>query len=288
MPVSPPIPKLPPLRALRAFESAGRLGSFAAAASELGVTPGAVTALIKGLEADLGAPLFTRQPRGVELTALGAETLAAFTAAFDALGLATRALWSSAAPRAVHIATLPAIAQLWLSPRLPALRSLAPDIAISITAMEAPPNLKRSPHDLCLFFSDGPGQVIASDVIYPVCAPSLAPRLQSPDDLAHVPCLTDSAWDQDWPRWLAAANTRITPRGPIFSLYALALEEALNGAGVLIGHHPLVAPHLESGRLVAPFALRLPVKPPLRLWSARPLEKGHAARRVADRLTGQE
>ena len=145
MPVSPPIPRSLPLTALRAFEAAARLGGFTAAAEELGVTPGAVTAQIKALEAELSAPLFERQANGVRLTALGQSAAPAFTKAFDALVQATGLLRTSAAPQVVHIATLPAIAQLYLSPRLPALRAAAPEIAVSITALESAPNLKRAP-----------------------------------------------------------------------------------------------------------------------------------------------
>ena len=281
MPVAPPRPKAPPLTALRAFEAAARLGSFAAAADELGVTPGAVTAHVKALEADIGALLFDRHPRGVRLTALGAAALPKFTSAFDALGQAVQSLWASAAPRVVHMATLPALAQLWLSPRLPALRAAAPEIAISITAMEAPPNLKRAPYDLSLFYSDGPGTVLEPDVIFPVCAPSLAARLTSPADLANLPCLSDAVWAQDWDHWLASVGATIVPRGPVFSLYALAVEEAVNGAGVLIGHSTLVASHLARGTLVAPFAQQVTLPRPLRLWSARPLAQASAAARVA-------
>ena len=64
MPVAPPRPKSLPLTALRAFEAAGRLGGFAAAAAELGVTPGAVAAQIKALERAVDAPLFERSARG--------------------------------------------------------------------------------------------------------------------------------------------------------------------------------------------------------------------------------
>ena len=285
MPVAPPRPKDIPLTALRAFEAAARLHGFAAAAQELGVTPGAVTAHVKQLEATLGAPLFTRTPRGVRLTALGQQTLPQFTQAFDALGQAVNDLRAAAAPRTVHIATLPAIAQLWLSPRLPALRAAAPDITVSITALEQPPNLKRSPYDLSLFFHDDPQDRIAPDTIFPVCAPSLAARLTSPDDIARFPCLSDAAWSDDWSLW--AQSLPAPPaiaQGPTFSLYALAVEECVNGAGLLIGHEALVARHLADGRLTAPFAPRLTLQRGLRLWSDRPLRAGTAARFVADWL----
>lgn len=141
-----------------------------------------MTAHIKTLEAALGAALFERTARGVRLTALGEAAWPAIATAFDTLGLAVASLRTTAAPRVVHIATLPAIAQLWLSPRLPALREAAPEISTSITAMERPPNLKRAPHDLCLFYG-ATGVVVAEDVIFPVCAPSLAGALHSPSGL---------------------------------------------------------------------------------------------------------
>lgn len=282
MSVAPPRPKDLALTALRAFEAAARLGSFSLAAAELGVTAGAVTAHVKTLEAALGSALFTRKGRGVALTSAGARALPEFTLAFDALGAAVQVLRAEAAPRVVHIATLPAIAQLWLSPRLPALRAAAPEIEISITAMEAPPNLKRLPYDLSLFYSEG-DQIIAPDVIFPVCSPSLAAKLLRPEDLAGVTCLTDASWAQDWQIWAKAAMPEVnfTPRGPMFSLYALAVEEAAGGAGVLMAHQALVASHLAAGALVAPFAQRVTLPGGLRLWSARPMRPGSAVQRAA-------
>lgn len=259
MPVAPPKPRSLPLNALRAFEAAARLESFVAAAEELGVTAGAVAAHIKGLEAEIGAPLFERQARGIALTPLADRVLPDFVATFDALGAATQRLRSEAAPH-VHIAALPAIAQLWLSPRLPALRAAAPDIAISITAMERPPNLKRVPFDLSVFYRPaGEGQALDDDVIFPVCAPSLAASLAGPQDLLSVACLTDATWSDDWTVWMRKADPklRFTPHGPLFSLYALAVTEAINGAGVLMGHEALIRNELANGRLVAPFATRV-------------------------------
>jgi LysR family glycine cleavage system transcriptional activator len=281
MPVAPPPLTRLPLNALRAFEAAARTGAFTLAAAELGVTPGAVTAHVKALEERLGAALFERQARGVRLTALGLAAVEELTGAFDALAGAEARMRALALPREVHIATLPAIAQLWLSPRLPALRAAAPEISVSITALEAPPNLKRSLHDLSLFPGTSGGRLVAEDALFPVCSPALAARLRQVEDLAGVPCLSDTAWDRDWEVWLAAAGAQVAVRGPVFSLYALAVEEAVNGAGVLMGHGPLVAGHLERGTLVAPFPRRVSLAAGFRLWSARPMERGGAVERVA-------
>ena len=283
MPVAPPRPKSFPLNALRAFEAAARLGGFAAAADELGVSPGAVSAHVKGLEEDLGAPLFDRNARGVTPTALARRVLPDLTQAFDALGNATQTLRAEAMPHVVHVVALPSVAQLWLSPRLPELRAAAPEIEISLTAMEAPPNLKRAPYDLYLFFGDMPGETLAPDVIFPVCAPALAERLNTPEDLLGLPCLSDTSWSGDWRHWADAAmpGTDFTPRGPVFSLYSLAVEETVNGAGVLIGHQALIAPYLRSGQLVAPFETRVTLPSSLKLWSPRPLKPNTPAGKVA-------
>ena len=286
MPVAPPPLTRLPLNALRAFEAAARTGAFTLAAAELGVTPGAVTAHVKALEDRLGAHLFERKARGVRLTALGLAAVEELTGAFDALAGAESRLRGLALPQEVHIATLPAIAQLWLSPRLPALRAAAPEISVSITALEAPPNLKRSLHDLSLFPAETGGRLVAGDELFPVCAPGLAARLTRVEDLGSVPCLSDTAWDRDWEVWLEAVGVKVAVRGPVFSLYALAVEEAVNGAGVLMGHGPLVAGHLARGALVAPFPQRVRLMEGFRLWSARPMQPGSAAVRVAEFLVG--
>ena len=53
------------LNGLRALEATLRLGSFTAAAAELGVTPAAVGQRVRTLEEYLGKDLFTRTPSGI-------------------------------------------------------------------------------------------------------------------------------------------------------------------------------------------------------------------------------
>ena len=283
MSVAPPDPKGPPLNALRAFEAAARLGGFSAAAQALSVSPGAIAAHIKVLERYVGAPLFERHAKGVQLSALGQDVLPPLQTAFDALTDAVRQMRAHAQYSSVHIATLPAIAQLWLAPRMAGLRTLLPHIALSITAMEHPPERKRSPYDLHLFFSEQRlGTVLSDDEVFPVCAPALSARLQEPADLAQLPCLVDSVWSEDWAQWLALALPKQHPlpklRGPVFSLYSLAVHEAIAGAGVLPAHACLIQPWLDSGALVAPFSQRLKRASPLRVWSAH---GGHTNKGVA-------
>lgn len=259
MSISPPRPGTPPLNALRAFEAAARLGGFARAAEELGVTPGAVSQHIRTLEDWLGAPLFQRRSQGVVLTDLGAVVAPSLTGAFDAMGAAVQEMRARSGRPMVHIAALPSVAQLWLSPRLPGIRAAHPGIGLSVSAVETPPNLAREPFDLSLFLRevDGvpSGLVLERDRIFPVCAPDMAAGLGQPEDLRGLPLLHDAVWSADWPLWAreVLGHAEGFDAGPRFSLYAIALEEARHGAGVLMGHACLVRGALERGDLVAPF-----------------------------------
>ena len=84
--------RLPSLNTLRAFEAAARHLSFKTAASELGVTPGAVSQQVKKLEASLGVELFRRLPHGLLLTAPGETYLPRITQIFEDLTEATEAI----------------------------------------------------------------------------------------------------------------------------------------------------------------------------------------------------
>lgn len=294
MPVKPPRPRLPSLNALRAFEAAARLESFAKAADEIGVTAGAVTQQIRQLEATLGFAVFRRLPQGVALTEAAREALPRLTRGFDMLGQAAQALREAQPHRPLAIAALPCIAQLWLSPRLPALHAAFPDLQISISAMEEPPDPLRHPYDLALFYRESApasgGLQLDGDAILPVCAPALAAKLTTPADLAAQTLLHDAVWRSDWARWLgfAVPGAKVGPnRGPAFSLYSLALDACLSGSGILMGRMSLVGPHLAAGKLVAPFPRAMPT--PDRLTLATATAAGAHPRRaeIMDWLAGR-
>ena len=293
MPVSPPRPKMPHLNSLKAFETAARLNSISSAAEELCVTPAAVAQQVKSLEAWAGDKLFKRNAKGVELTALGAGVLSDFSSAFDAMSAAVQKLRVNANPDEVRIATIPSIAQLWVSPRLPKIRKAIPQVSISVTAMEAPPNLKREPFDLAIFY-EGMDQtqgstVISRDAIYPVCSPSLAEKLNTVEDLKDETFLHDTTWKDDWASWLAIAspNRNLNKSGPEYSLYALALEECKNGAGILIGHEALVRPQINSGNLAVPFQIEVEIPKCLTFKKRKSVDQNSILDDIIEMLTAQ-
>lgn len=84
--------RLPSLNSLRAFEAAARHLSFKTAASELGVTAGAVSQQVKKLEISLGVALFRRLPHGLLLTMEGEAYLPSISRVFEDLTRATEVI----------------------------------------------------------------------------------------------------------------------------------------------------------------------------------------------------
>src|SRR5579864_7539350 len=127
-----------PLTGLRAFEAAARLGSFAAAAGELGVTAGAVSQSVRGLETHLQLALFERRPQALIPTPAARSLLPALSMSFDAIDAAVSALRTpSVAPAPpLHIVSPAGFAALWLLPRLDRFHASRPDTTIALSATE--------------------------------------------------------------------------------------------------------------------------------------------------------
>ena len=249
-----------PLSALRAFEAAGRHGSFLRAAEELSVTPGAIAQQVKKLEAWAGGRLFDRHAHGVTLTALGRQVLPDLTRAFHALGQAAQALLRPSGSANVRIAALPAVAQLWLSPRLTSFRKALPDVELSIQAVDTCPPPSQGAWDLAIYPEPTAPKgvelrVIADNALLPVAAAGVAREIIRPQALAAATLIHDAVWNADWQNWVHAYGLEgiDTNRGPAHSLYSIAVERCIAGDGVLIGHTALVGRLLDNGTLSAPF-----------------------------------
>ncbi|HEX3954856.1 MAG TPA: transcriptional regulator GcvA [Stellaceae bacterium] len=258
--------RLPPLNALRAFEAAARNGSFLLAADELGLTAGAISYQIKSLEAQLGISLFRRLSRGVALTEAGGVYHAHVRDAFDRLGAATDALLGRHKSHAIRITALPAFAEKWLVPRLLGFHERHPDIELSLSADAELVDFVTGDFDIGLRYSDGRHPALhvsklMSETLFPVCSPAFAAEraLHHPADLAAHTLVYDTHWRDDWALWFEAAGLRgiDVTAGPAFTLYSMALEAAMKGLGIAMGHSALVADDLAAKRLVAPFELRI-------------------------------
>src|SRR5215813_11238138 len=124
---------MPPLSALRAFEAAARHLSLTKAAQELGVTPGALSHQIRGLEQLLGFTLFKRGVRSIALTPKGKQLYPGLQTGFGHIREAVAALMDADAERVLVISTSAGVHfEMACAPALPVFGRLSRDRRASL------------------------------------------------------------------------------------------------------------------------------------------------------------
>lgn len=246
-----------PLQSLRAVEAVARLGSLRAAASDMGVTTGAVSQQVIRAEKALGLALFERRPAGMVPTERGAEITVQLVRGFSEL---TAAVARAARPDdALTVSVAPVFAARWLIWRLPRFRAAYPGIKVRLDAELGLLDPSSGEVDLCIRV--GPGnyagriEKLWPQVIFPVCAPELAKRIHDHADLAQVAVIRETRANFGWADWLGPeGRTEVVPGdGPVFGDSMLCLDAAISGEGVFLSFETLAADALAMGRLAEPF-----------------------------------
>ena len=266
---------LPPLNSLRAFEAAARHLSLTRAAEELHVTPAAISHQVKGLESHLGVKLFRRANRSLLLTDAGQACLPGLRAGFDRLAEAMEAVRARDESGHFTVSVPPSFGAKWLVTRLDRFAQKHPGYDVRLDASMRLVDLMREGVDIAVRYGAGHYEgmrvdCLLNEVAIPVCSPRLLegdPPLRTPKDLCHHTLLHHTASYQDdsypdWRMWLQAAGVPSCDlsRGPTFSMASMAVEAAIDGQGVALVGHVLVADDIAAGRLVRPFELSFPVQ----------------------------
>jgi LysR family glycine cleavage system transcriptional activator len=265
---------LPSLGALQAFEAVARRLSFSRAAEDLHVTPGAISQQIRQLEGLLGTSLFTRTKRSVALTDVGMQMLPDVQLGLETLSRAITNRTALSTGKTLTISVAPSFASKWLLPRLSDFSDQYPDIDLRISATVALAEFKRDKVDLAIRLGRGSypdlhAELLFGEMLTPLCSPKLLKSkgpLRKPDDLGNHRLLHDTSIPGEnerpsWERWLELAGAKhvSAQRGARFSLAELALQAAIDGAGVVLGRMVLAERDLSAGRLVRPFKVILPL-----------------------------
>jgi len=119
---------------LRTFVNVARRGSITAAADELGYTQSAVSRQVAALEATIGAPLFDRRARGVDLTAHGRLLLPHAESLLERLDATRRALreLDRVADGQLRVGAFPTANALLIPRALAEFRREHPQVALSL------------------------------------------------------------------------------------------------------------------------------------------------------------
>lgn len=251
--------ELPSLTMLNTFEAAARLASFKDAASELNVTPGAVSHQVKALEEEMGIPLFVRRHRSVDLTLEGKVLFDALERSFSALSNAVHKVRRMQEEPSITIGATTAVSSLWLTPRITRFwkeygdktvnqqvsdsrfgRPLAQDMVIEY-------GLRRESDNTFLLFEDE---------LLPLCSPEFSQQFNDIElgDLAECSLIHLDAPDHNWTTWInwfeGQGYYGPVRAGQRVNNYTIALQLARDGGGVVLGWKRLVEPLLEREALV--------------------------------------
>jgi DNA-binding transcriptional LysR family regulator len=123
---------LPDIDSLRCFVAAAKLLNFRSAARSVALTPTAFGQRIKQLEGQLGAPLFRRSTRHVELTDAGLTLLPRAQRCIDAAIDCLRVGRDDTPAMDVVVGTRHELGLSWLLPQLDALAEAQPKVAFHL------------------------------------------------------------------------------------------------------------------------------------------------------------
>jgi LysR family glycine cleavage system transcriptional activator len=254
---------LPNLGFLPAFEAAGRLGSFKAAAAELHLTPAAVSQQIKLLEENLGSVLFERSGRTASLTQAGAAYLQEVSAALFRLSDASRRVRGGQERNVLRMSVAPLASHEFLVSRLAALRARLPDLELQIdTSMEwSDFDVNGIDAAIRVGARPSPGltvRVFGSMVAAPVCSPAIAREVRCLSDLCRHPLIELKGYPQMGMRSVLEGQGLSLAPEQVWTFDNLldALGAAEHGLGVGVGAFPVLTPWVLAGRLAVPLAHR--------------------------------
>lgn len=254
--------RLPPLRLLTAFEEVARTGTMRDAARHLNVTQPAITQAMRALEEHVGVALLDRSRKPARLTDAG-QALARATR--DGLGQIETAIddiraEAGLAERHVTVACTLGMATYWLMPRLPGFYARHPGITVNVQAPPSDAPALSPGTDIALVYGrPDPGNpretLLFRERVCPVGAPPLvAEALSDGRDFAAMPLIhVRSARHLRWAGWADYLSARGLPRprgaGTSFDNYVQAVQETLNGRGLMLGWRSITGDMVADGVL---------------------------------------
>jgi LysR family glycine cleavage system transcriptional activator len=237
--------RLPPLRSLEAFLRVAKLGSAKAAASELALSPPALSRRIKALEDFIGKSLFDRRAQAMVINADGEALLAAVEPAMNAMAEAVDELAGRGGEYRLRLGLLPLFGSQRLIPRLPELRKAFPKLHIDVDTSGHAENLLGDVVDAAIIISADVDPKLYSvrldrNLVYAIASEKWAKehKVEKPEDLAKYTVMVHSDMPMIFDAWRQAMGVPRLKPSAIDSLDsgALMLEAAANGLGVAIMH----------------------------------------------------
>src|SRR5580692_2463887 len=252
------------LDGVEVFLSVAKHRSFRQAATELGVTPSAISQAVRTLEARIGAALFIRTTRSVGLTEAGERFLSRAKPAFEELVAASEVARDlGQRPAGLLRLTVPrAVVPILLERLIASFCQANPEVEVEIAANENLVDLAAEGFDAGIRL----GQFIAADMVavrltppFPfvvVGSPDYLRRRKRPeriDDLREHACLRlrrSNGSIAPWPFIDGNKAVEVIVSGPLVAHdYPTLLGAAIEGVGLAQVPGPLAKAPIADGRL---------------------------------------
>lgn len=248
------------LRALHAFSLLARLGRASLAAERLGVSPSALSHLMRKLEGELGASLILRDGRGLSLTEEGQRLALGLGDAFDQIEGAVDAFRRRSRTE-LRISTVSTFATRWLIPQLPDFQHQQPDVEILLSASTRMVDLDRENYDCAIRLGTGNWQGVDSVLLWREhLAIAMAPALRgdadeiTPEHLSKLRLLHSAGRRGDWALWLGRTGLEHPDAGSgtVLESRDLAIQAAIAGMGAIVIDKRFLTQEVSAGHLVLP------------------------------------
>lgn len=249
-----------PIRGLRSFCVAAKCLSFKHAASQLHLTPSAVSHQIKQLEEQLGTDLFIRGTRAINLSAMGKQFYQSVSPIIHELESTISEFTQRTSNKTIVIALPEFFASELFIPKLKHWSEQYPEINLQLEMMGV--GEQASPlADLSIVLSSGqPNASIVNELFpmryVPACNRQVFEQFnQSPQSLNQFPLILHRSRPWAWHQWAELANIgNFDPQQIIQldSMYGIA-RAAQQGMGVALIPLPISQAWFDDKSLVPLF-----------------------------------
>ncbi len=238
--------RLPPLRALEAFIRVVRLGSARSAASELGLSPSALSRRISNLESFTGRKLFSRSGQTMKLTDEGRTFYDAVAPHLESLAAAVESQSENLQLLRLRLGVMPLFGTQRLFPRLNELRSVHPRLHLDIDTSPHLIDRVGDTLDAAIALMQHPDPALYSvqldqNTVHAIASKQLAQDLGEDPDIALLEKQT-FLLHTDMPRsfdaWKAALGLEKLQPAAVdhYDSGQLILEAAAQGIGIAMMH----------------------------------------------------
>ena len=227
----------------------------------LGLTQAAVSRQLRELEDFIGQPLAIRSAKGISLTPAGKCLISELPSALDLICDAIEATVELSSVPSITVFCDHSLTTSWLNRQILEFEKVHPNIVVQVLSSNRPPEDFAGRFDLAVLHGRPESSVyqsklITSDRIFPVASPALladmAPSTQI-KALLEFPLIDLTETRRDWLNWssfLAAHGVDKPPKPKAkFDSYAIALEAACAGQGIVLGWELVLDRHLADGSL---------------------------------------